>query len=353
MLLVPIAALAADDRGRLAPPEPKVFALKLEKGTAAQALTELGHQSGTVVEDRTGATISLDLPKTAFWPALDAIARAAHARVDLYGRDGRLAIVRQPAGYVEPPVSYSSAFRTTVKRMTASRDLESGTVTNTATLEVAWEPSLQPLFLETSPRSLVVRDEQGRRLQMPAEGSVMAPVDGRLAKEFDIPLPQQNRSATKIPQLDGRLTAIVPTKMVAFQFDQLDRLAAAGADAPLRRQEQDGVACRLSRVQLSRDRWTIQVALEYPPGGVKLESYQSRVANNELVLESRDGRSRMTPSGYAIDSIADGRAKITYHFLDSDKPSLEKPSDWRLRYRTPVALVEMPFSFSFKDLPLP
>jgi hypothetical protein len=237
--------------------------------------------------------------------------------------------------------------------MTASRDLETGVVTNTATLEVSWEPGLQPLFLETSSRGVVVRDEQGRSLQMPAEGSVLAPVDGRLAKEFDIALPAQKRTASKIAELTGRLTAIAPTKMVTFHFGLLDRLAAAGADSPLRRQEQDGVVCRLSKVQLSRDRWTIQVALEYPPGGVKLESYQSRVANNELVLERSDRQAILTPTGYAIDSIADGRARITYHFLDSEKPALGKPSDWRVRYRTPVALVEVPFRFSFKDLLLP
>jgi hypothetical protein len=354
ILLLSIAAYAFGD-DRLAPPQPKSVTLKLQKANVAQALGELTRQTGIVVADRLpdGEPISLELSTTTFWPALDAIARAAHGRVELYGRDSKLALVRQPAGFVVPPISYSGLFRTTVKRITAARDLESGTSTCMATLEIAWEPGLEPLFLQTVPHGLIIRDDQGHELPAREEGSVMAAVDGRLAKECDVPLPALPRSQAKLGLLEGRLSAIAPSKMLAFRFETLDRLAEVSADSPSRRQQKDDVTCRISKVQLANDRWTVQVALDYPQRGVRLESYQSRVVSNELLLEAKDGSTQVPAGGYVVEMASERKALISYHFLDVNKTLNGKPAEWKVRYRTPAALVEVPFTFSFKDLPLP
>jgi hypothetical protein len=357
LFVLPLAgSSAADDAGRPAAVAPKLVSLKFEGVTAARALAELTQQTGIVVEDRLGATgeeFALDLSGTTFWPALDAIARAAHARVELYGRDCRLALVRRPAGYSEPPISYSAPFRTALKRITESRDMETGGNACTASLEVAWEPTLEPLYLDTSPQALVVRDDKGRELPARSEGSLMAPVDGRLAKEFDVPLPGVPRSVKSLGTLEGKLGVIAPSKMLTFTFDTLDRLADVSADSPLRRRSEDGVTCRIARVQLVSDRWTVQVMLDYPPDGVRLESHQSRVVANELVLESKDGSKRVPAGGYVVDSAGDRRAVINYHFFDADKALGGKPAEWKVRYRAPASLVEVSLSFALKDVPLP
>lgn len=355
-LLFVCLAQGAADTGEPAIPTAKPVTLQAAKIALPQALAELAKQSGITVEDRRGGGedgFALDLRGTTFWPALDAIARAANARVDLYARDGKLALVRRPADYTEPPVSYSGLFRTAVKRVAAFRDLETGASAYTATLEVAWEPHLLPFLLETSPRGLVIRDDQGRALKVREEGSAMAPVDGRLALTLDVPLPPVPRTAARLGLLEGKLTAIAPSKMLTFTFDALDRLAEAGANAPLRLQKQDGVSCRLSKVQLTADRWTVQVTLDYPPGKVALESYQSWVVNNEMMLVSKDGSKRLVSGGYVVDSATARRAVVSYHFLDADKSPRGKAADWKVVYRTPAALVEVPLTFSFKDVPLP
>ena len=318
----------------------------------SKALAELARQSGTSVEDRRGGPddeIRLDVGPTTFWPALDALAVAAGARVDLYPRDNQVALARRPVGYRPPPVSYSGLFRTAVKRVTAARDFETGADTYTALLEVAWEPHLQPLLLETSPRGLAVR-AGGGPLPAREEGSTLAPVDGRLSLAFDVPLPAVPRAAPRLTQIAGKLSAVAPSKMLTFTFDALDRLTK---DGPARRQTQDGVSCRVTGVVLSAERWTVQVAVDYPPGAVKLESYQSWVVNNEMVLVSRDGTRRLPAAGYVLDSSTGQRAVLAYHFLDKGKAVRGRPSDWRVSYRTPAGLVEVPFSFSFEDVPLP
>ncbi len=357
LLVLPLAAasFAAAVAAQPAVPAPKPVSLKFDKVTAARALAELTRQTGIPVDDRLsdGGEFSLDLPKTTFWPALDAIARAAHGRVELYARSGRLALVSRPAGYTEPPVSYSGPFRTAVRRITASRDLETGVSSYAATLEVAWEPTLQPFYLENNPRGLVVRDGEGRDLPVREEGSVPAPVSGRLALPFDVPLPAVPRSSARLGLFEGKLSAVVPDKVVTFAFDTLEHLAEAPDKSPARRQERDGVTCRLDKVSLASDRWTVQVTVDYAPGGVALDSYQSRVVNNELLLESKDGSQRRSAREYVIVAADDRRATVAYHFLADEKTPLGRPGDWKLLYRTPASLVEVPLSFSFRDVPLP
>jgi hypothetical protein len=355
-LAVVVAVLAADDRSPLTVPNAKSFPLKLDNTTASQALAELRTRTGIAVDERLGKpdqTFSIDLPRTTFWQALDAIAHAAHGRVYLYPQDGRLAVYRRSDRDVDPPTSYSGLFRSTVKRVTASRDLESGATSYGATLEVAWEPGLEPLLLESSPRGLVVRDDQGRMLPTRVEGSVMISVDDHIAATIEVPLPSVPRMTARLGLVEGKLVAVAPSRMLTFDFDALDRLAELPADSPLRRQSQDDVSCRLSKIQLVADRWTVQVTLEYPRRGVQLESYQSRVVINELLLEAKDGTKRLKPAGYDISIATDRKAVINYHFLDTDKMTRGGPANWKIRYRTPAALVEVPLTFSFKDVPLP
>jgi hypothetical protein len=346
-------SLSADD-SRIAPAKP--IALQLHDVTASQALNEFVRQTGIPVTNRLNARnerVTLELKNSHFWPALDAIARAAHGRIDLYAQDGKLALVERPGGYVEPLISYSGPFRTALKRITGSRDLETAATTSTATLEVAWEPTLEPLFLETSPRNVTVRDDRGAELPFRAEASALAPVDGRLALAFDIPLPALPRTGLRLGLLKGSLHAIAPSKMADFTFETLTQLNDAAADSPARRRVRDEVTCRINKIQLLPDRWSVQDALDYPPGGVALESHQSRVANNQLDLESSDGSKRWLPDGYVVDLASARKALITYHFLITDKSPNRRPADWTLRYRTPVTLIELPFTFSFKDVPLP
>src|SRR5437764_799176 len=67
-----------------------------------------------------------------------------------------------------PPFSlghprYDGHFRTALKRITSFIDPETGETTYSATLEVAWEPTLQPFFLESQPQDLAVIDDQTQK----------------------------------------------------------------------------------------------------------------------------------------------------------------------------------------------
>src|SRR5581483_8511852 len=242
--------------------------------------------------------------------------------------------------------------------VTASRDLEvsdkngQGGTTNVV-VEVAWDPELLPLYLETRPHGLRLRDDRNSVLTVPDEGSSLAPVDGRIALAIDLHLPALPRRMRAIRSLEGELSMIGPSKMLTFTFDTLDRLAQAKENDPERQLMQEGVACRIVEVKLLAKRWTVRVALDYPRGMKQLDTNQSWVVNNEMTLESPDGKKQLPSTNYVLESATEHGAILSYHFRDRADLPRGRAGSWRVRYRTPANLIETPIKFAFKNIPLP
>jgi hypothetical protein len=326
------------------PAEPHVT-LIANRIPLSKALAELA-KTGTPVENRRtdDPTVDLNLKGATFWQALDAIARASDSQVAIAPRDGRIALVRRKTPG-QLPVSHSGPFRIALRKIAVSRDLESGNHQATLGLEVAWEPSLQPLFLETVPLGLTVQVDRESARAIAEVGSALAPVDGRIALAFDVALPAPPRSASRLTQIEGRLSAVGPTKMLHFDFGSLAR--------PDRSQSQEGLTCRIAKVTPAEDHWTVQVILDTPPGAEKLESFQSWVVNNVMTLQSTAGKARFRASSYVLESASDRRVVISYHFADRDRPPPGKPDDWKVTYTAPAAIVTTTIPFRFRDVPLP
>src|SRR5579884_2921180 len=318
-------------------PERKTIILQGGKISVSQALAELTKQTGIRVEDARGApdeTIHLDWKQTPFWQALDALAAAAKARVNIYPTSGRIVLDKRGADYQLPPICYDGRFRLTVKKVTTSRDLEisdkktEGGATNLL-VEVAWDPELLPLYLETRPHRLRLVDDRNNVLTVPDEGNSPAPVDGRIALPIDLHLPALPRRAMAIRSLEGELSMIAPSKMLTFTFDTLDRLAKSKENDPERQLIQEGVTCRILEVKLLANRWTVRVALDYPRGMKQLDTNQSWVVNNEMTLESLDGKKHLSSTDYHFESATAHGAILSYHFRDRADLPRGKAGSWR------------------------
>jgi hypothetical protein len=334
-------------------PTPQLATLQGAHLPMSEALKTLTAQTSNPVADLMGAPdpfVDVDLQKVPFWDALDALADKAGGRVDLHSRDG-IALVPRPPGWHPPPVSRDGLFRTALSSLTSRLDLESDTRTCIASVEVAWEPRLLPLLLETRPRSLRVVDDAGRSIPSGAVTSSLAPVDGRDSLSFDLALPAVSRAVKTLSLAQGDFYAIAPTKMLAFSFGPLDQLRSAGPDNPLVRSTQEGVVCRVSKVTAADDHWSVQITLDYPEGNVKLDSYQSWVVNNEIRLEDEAG-DRFLSDTYLLEESTAEHAVLTYHFNDKERVK-RGLSAWKVVYRTPALVVKVPIRFAFKDVPLP
>lgn len=331
----------------------------------SKMLAELTKQTGIAVEDRregTDSKIKLKLNKVTFWQALDAIAKEADGVVSLYERDGTLALGPRREGYATPPVSYDGIFRATVRRITAQRLLESENSTYVADVEVAWEPRFRPFKLDLNLDDITVQDEKGRKIVIAEDGRENPRRDPRrdsrdIASKrgvvFDLQLGLVQRSSPKLGLLKGSVKFVGPTRMDTFVFDKT--LAEIKKDPKAGELTQEGVTVKVSSVDLPKDHWTVVMSLEYPADGPQFESFESWLIFNEILLKNKnDGRTFPCNSGYNLDSSGN-RARIEYNFVDSAKDKLTRgsPDDWKVVYKTPGLIVEVPMSFEFKDVPLP
>jgi len=335
--------------------EGSLVTFSADKLLLSKALAEIQKQTGIVIEDRRGEAdteVRLPVKQGTFWQAADAVAAAAGGSLYLYPREGRVALIKRLGMATAAPVSYSGIFRIVCKRIMVAEDLETGSKSCTGTFEVAWEPQRQLLFLDTHPQNLVVREERGAPVPVVAAGSSLMPVDGRMAAQFECTLPVLPRSAGRIGSIHGQLMAVGASKMLTFSFPSMKELDQAAPAAPVTL-SQEKVVCQVRKVLLKPDRWSVTVGLTCPPGGARLESYQSWVVNNDMALELLGRKQRLKSTNYVLEDSSPRQAVVTYHFLFNPKMPAKDPAAWKLVYTTPAAIVEMTIPFAFKDIPLP
>src|SRR5207248_9702686 len=142
--------------------------------------------------------------------------KAADARVSLYEKDGKPALVDGPHQVV--PVSYSGLFRFTISRMDLIRVLQPEAHTCLIFLEVAWEPRFQPIMLENQPDELVLQDDKGNQVEVPEESKGPVQIGNRLAAQVQMRVGAPRRSAGQLGLLKGKLKIAGPSEMVTFTF---------------------------------------------------------------------------------------------------------------------------------------
>lgn len=333
---------------------PRIVTLQESSISLAQALEALTRQTGIEVADRRqdkaeNPKIKLDLKQVPFWQALDTIAREADLRVSLYQKDGKIALVDGPHRAL--PVSYQGIFRVVVKELDAARILETGSHLCRVHLEIAWEPPFQPLFVETRPDSLELKDNRGNPLKPLELGSGRAVVTKPLALETQVVMEAPPRRATGI-DLKGALALVGPSKMLTFTFDDLAKIERGNAKQE-RREDQEGVTVRMTEFAVEPERWTVRFALQYPAEGPDFESFESWLVNSQIYLEKKEGRQQLRPVTDDLNEQPGHRAVAAYYFTEENGQALGKPADWKLVYRLPGAILRVPVRFDFKDLPLP
>ena len=325
----------------------------------SKALESIAKRTGITVEDKRDMGddphYKLRIKNMTFWQALDSLAQEADARVNFYEGDGKLALVKRPENYQDPPVSYDRLFRTAVKRITAVRNLEGEQSQYMATLEVAWESRFHPFMLEVKPGDLTFRDDNNRVLTLEQGESNKQAVSHRNAVTFDVALPSLERKAAKLGLFKGSLTMVGPTHMDTFSFEST--LAEMDKDPKARQLTRDGVTVKVGQLDLAKDHWTLTMELEYPGEGPQFESFESWLVFNEIYLKKKESLVEQTFStnSYVIESSSGNKAVVSYHFTDEPRKKFirGKPEDWTVVYKTPGMILNVPVNFEFKDLPLP
>jgi hypothetical protein len=300
-------------------------------------------------------SLRLGFNKRPLWPALDAIAGKLGAEVDLADRAVvRFVPARKAAGF--PPTAYDGLFRFRVVRTQSTRDLVTEEGQTDVTIEVTWLPSVWPIFLDAEPECTIT-DSDGRTYRTREFAPSLVPTTNRGTMNLLTSIPVLPRQHSKIARIEGKLSAVVLRDRVTFSFPtRLDKLLTAPPQGDQRTLTVQRITCRVTQIVLGRDRWTVKMQLDYPPGANRdFESYQagSMVVANELMLLRTDGKQRMVPTASVVDETSPLRTVVTYHFTDTATQKRTQPETWTLRYSAPSGIVNRELSFSFKDVPLP
>ncbi len=337
-----VAAKIAAARKRL---EPRPATLPPGQYTTPDFLAALEKQTGNIVGDRRGeksiAKVQLDVNGLPFWQALDRFCTAAGCGYSVYGSAGGVALI--DGGRRSPHVSYHGITRTAVKRVTVANHLDTGVATCAVLLDVAWEPRFQPFYLGVGPvEAQWAAPETAKTAKFNAPGRGQLPVAGRSASEVELLLAAPPRQARTIASLEGTVTLLGPSKMLAFRFPELKEGVL----------EQEEVTVRVLDVKQGLDRWQVDVQIDNPEGTPTFDSYQSWLNNNRIELVRGAGAKRQVWLPEPNEAIDENqrRARITYSFAAT--PAKGKPGDWALIYRTPGRMVELVVPYRFKDVPL-
>lgn len=320
--------------------------------TLKDALATLEKQTGNTVLDLRKVQHNdppLTLKTKSFWETLDTLGSEHGIGFSPYHADGAIALIDTP--YRKLTTHHSGAFRFAVKRTTVTRDDETQTHYAQLSLELAWEPRLQPLYLNLDRAAVTF----GRETQS-LERQPMKSVAGAGATEIDLRMAAPERTVQKIASLTGEVRIIAAPRMMEFKFD---KLKAMSADKPRDAEDQEGVKVRLLEVKQAQAGvpWKVRLLLTYPAGAlVPLESYQFWYGNNRVWLSWVDPQTLKTRLLETTEQYenAQGSALVTMTFAPSETTPLPPANvNVTLHLRTPSRVSAVMVPFAFRDLPLP
>lgn len=357
VLFVPLAMLvvSGQPQGKKNDTIPhKTVTLQGQGIPLSKALKSLSQQTGIAVADRRTADgdpqLQLDLKNATFWQALDTVARKVGCSISLYQRDGVISLAGGAPSPVQP--SHSGVFRSAVKRIDLSRDLEIDSHQCRLSLGFTWEPHFLPLYLEVKKYTATFAGLPGQPMVVTGNGKGWLDVHGQSALEVDnLLIPAPPRAATAISSLKGEFAVIGPQRMETLKFTNLQQ-AAAGTAA----QQKVGKSTRVILKKLDvldKNLWQAEIELHYPEGVPGFESYKNWTVNNKIWLQNIKNKDIKVPGRDEENIIHFDRAFIKYTFSEGKTIQLGQPAQWHLYYRTPDRIIQVTVPFEFKNVPLP
>jgi len=348
MATVGLAWAGDGGSGSMNSPEPRRVTLDGKPLKLSEALAEIKKQIDIPVVSKVSGDPEIGDPQLKacpFWKAVDEVAAKANAFVVSYDPVTLQALA---PGEEAPQVSYSGIFRTTIKRISTSKDRVTGASWCTVVMDLAWEPGGRLFYLTQDGPSLDVRDEQNNVLGTVA-GSKLEPVTEKSSWEVELRLPASPRNAAAIGLLAGKFIVLGTPQVQEVTFKDLTKgqIKTGGMDG-------NGTSVKLVDADLKKDLWNVKLELEHKEKMPFFESNQSWVLQDKIKVESVKGGVAPPQAEGSEIYIKDGKATLTYRFSPpGGKKEAGDPKDWKLTYVTAGQIMKMPVEFSFKDVKLP
>ena len=318
----------------------------------SQVLAEIQKQTGNKIADLPrpddasipDPEIAVRFDKTPFWTAMDSVLDQAQLSIYPYGQPGALQIVpRRPN---ELPRTGRAAMEGPMRiepvSVLAKRELRSAAPPALqVSLEVAWEPRLQPIAIKQPMAALKILDSSGGSLaaENPEAEKEAFPRLGSSAVEMDIALAMPARPVKEIASLKGSLRAMMLGKVETFKFVDL-----------LKGKQEKRIASAtvaLDEVRKNGDSWEVFIRLRFDDAGDALESHRNWVLQNEAHLEDASGKAIQPDS---METTLRNKDEIGVGYVFA-MPELPKNSVFV--YKTPGMVVTKDFPYEVRGVKMP
>lgn len=329
--------------------------LDVKDAPLADVLKELEKQTGNRVvdyreqlgEEVTEKKLTLKVDDEPFWSAMDRILDAVNMSPYQFSEDQALALVERQQGMASRfgGATYTGPFRVEPTRVSTQRGLRSPDQSGMELdLEFAWEPRLQPVALSQKAEDMKAKGDDDGDVAATGNGNLfnVEVASGSHSADVTAQLQAPAREAKKIASLAGRMTALVPGRVVDMRFDNL----AEAKDAV---QQVGGVTVTLSRVVKNQALWEIHMRIRAGSIDDSAESTRNWVVSNLTYLENKNGE-KVDHAGFETTMQNAEESGFAYIF---ELPEGTDIGDYTWVYRTPAAIVNLPVEYELKDIPLP
>jgi hypothetical protein len=292
--------------------------------------------------------VTLKIDDEPFWSGLDKVLDAVQMQPYAFSGEENLALVERDQGALRRSgrgAAYSGPFRIEATNITAQRGLRSPDQSSLRVdMEISWEPRLKPIALTQASGDVKAVADDGREVPVTSEDAAFdVEVDaGAHAAEVTLPLQLPAREAKMLKSLTGKLTALVPGRIVDLKFDNL-------ATAKEASQEAGGVTVIIDRVVQNQALWEIHMRIKVESLEAGLESHRGWVFQNVTFLQDKAGE-KLDNAGFETTMQTEKEAGFVYLY---ELPEGRELGDYVWVYRTPSAIVSMPVEYKLEEVPLP
>ena len=334
--------------------------IQAEQGTQASTVTlngsytlqevfeELERQTGNKIvgyENRS-AQLELALENVSYWEALDKVLDEAGLTINRFGGTRNaltVAAAPEEAAPRKEGTTYNGIFRFQATRIEAVRDLINPRIQGMrVTLSISWEPRITPILLTQPVEQITAVLATGEPLPLDSRPTQLsAAVESSIsAAEIDLPFPLPPREAEQIATLQGTITALVPSRLETFEFDQLQSIDQT-------QQTKAGVTVILEEIRKNLALHEVRVRVRFDDPANALESHRGWIYNNEAYMIGPSGE-RIENAGFQATRQESNEVGVAYLFAVD-----EGLDQYKFVYKTPALIVQMPVSYELKNIALP
>ncbi len=320
------------------------------KMTVPEAVKSISEQSGNQIslqgaDAMSGVEIELDVDAQDFWSVMEKLMSQAELRIVAFGTTGT-DLVLSPGGRPAKDRTacfHSGPFRVEPMFLQSTRNINSEVPGQLqVSLQVTWEPRLEPVFMQIPMSSVEAFVSEGTVLQATSpQGAPEIPLNyGGCTTQIDLQVQRPDRSEKDIEKLVGEFNIAVPGERHRFEFEDF-------AKGSRQSEEYGDLTVILEGSRRNKRTYEIRLLVRFGNAQGALDSYRGWVMSNKAYIRDPAGR-RLDDVGFNTYAMSNNAVGIAYQFsIPGD------PSKYTLVYEAPATITKQTVRYELSDIPLP